>query len=182
MAKEAPHDRERKSNDDLLPTRTDEEPKRPSNPYSLKRSKMEQIRITDFKIFVELINGHVNTILRHDPGQKSAAWYGLWKQWLDDDLSQATTLHMISVVIDFPPKEKKTHKSVSRFILEHLSVLDRYLHVPGQTRDDDPLVKITACYILLDSKFPSYTLIAMYIHHLIIFQDMILTHMNCCTR
>ena len=107
MAKQTLHDRERKSNDDLLLTRTDEEPKRPSNPYSLKRSKLEQIHITDFKIFIKLINGHVNTILRHDPGQKSAAWYGIWKQWLDDDLLEASTLHMVSVIVDFPPKKRK---------------------------------------------------------------------------
>ena len=93
-------------------------PTRPTNPYSLKRSKMVEIRITDFPSFIQMVNRHVNTVLLHDPGQKLAVWYGLWKQWLDDDLSQATTLHMISVVIDFPPKEKKTHKSVSRFILD----------------------------------------------------------------
>ena len=77
MAKQVPQDRERTSNDDLLPTRTDEEPKRPSNPYSLKRSKMVQIRIVDFTSFIKMVNGNVTTVLKHDPDQKSAAWYGL---------------------------------------------------------------------------------------------------------
>ena len=118
--------------------------KRPVNPYSLKRSKRVEIRITDFPSFIKMVNGHVNTILTHDPGQKSASWYSTWQQWIEDDLLEATTLHMISVVVEFPPTEIKTHKSVSRFILEQLNVLDRYLHVPFQTRDDDPLVKISA--------------------------------------
>ena len=113
MAKQATQDRERKSNDDLLPTRTDKEPKRPSNPYSLTRAELVQIRITEFNSFIKMINGHVNTILDHDPGQKSAAWYGLWKQWLDDDLLEASTLHMVSVIVDYPPSEKKTNRGVS---------------------------------------------------------------------
>ena len=86
---------------------------------------MVQIRTIDFTLFIKMVNGHVKSILLYDPGQKSAAWYGLWKQWLDDNLLEATTLHTVSVVIDFPPTENKTHKGVSRYILEHLSVLDR---------------------------------------------------------
>ena len=135
-----------------MPPPLTEKPKRPINPYSLKRSKRVEIRITDFPAFVKMVNGHVNTILTHDPGQKSTHWYSVWKQWIEDDLLQATTFHMISVVVDFPPTGKKTHKTVSRFILEQLTVLDRYLEIPFATKHDDPLVKISAPYIYANTQ------------------------------
>ena len=119
--------------------------KRPTNLYILKRSKMTQIHITDFAVFTKMVNVHVNTILKHDPGQKLTDWYSLWQQWLDDNLMETTTLHMVSVIIEFPTK---TNKSVARFILEHLPVLDRYLNITGVTRDNDPLVDIRAPYLL----------------------------------
>ena len=89
-----------------MPLPTPESPKRPINPYSLKRSKKVEIRITDFPAFIKMLNGYVNIILTHDPGQRSTAWFTLWQQWVEDDLLEATTFHMVSVVVDFPPPEK----------------------------------------------------------------------------
>ena len=59
------------------PSPLTEKSKRPLNPYSLKRAKRVEIRITDFPAFIRMVNGHVNTISTHDPGQKSSAWYTL---------------------------------------------------------------------------------------------------------
>ena len=41
--------------------------KRSANPYSIKRSNMVQIHITNFLSFIKIVNGHINTMLRHDP-------------------------------------------------------------------------------------------------------------------
>ena len=93
-----------------MPSPTQGPPKRPINPYSLKRSKKVQIRIIDFPAFIKMLNGYVNIILTHDPGQRSTAWFTLWQQWVEDDLLEATTFHMVSVVVDFPPTEKSLTK------------------------------------------------------------------------
>ena len=45
-----------------MPLPTQGPPKRPINPYSLKRSKKVEIRITDFPVFIKMLNGYVNTI------------------------------------------------------------------------------------------------------------------------
>ena len=137
-------DEERKPNSLTTAKKT----KRPTNPYTIKASEMVQIRITDFPAFVQMVNVHVNTILQHDPGQKSTDWYGLWQQWLDDELLEATTRHMVSVIIEFPPNKTKTNKAVARFLLEQLPVLDRYLKITGATREEDPLVDIREPYII----------------------------------
>ena len=137
MAELTPHMDEEQKDNSLTPGKR-AKIKRPTNPYTIKPSKMVQIRITDFPAFVQMVNVHVNVILKHDPGQKSTDWYGLWQQWLDDELLEATTLHMVSVIIEFPQNKNKTNKTVARFLLEHLPVLDRYLNNTGTTRDNHP--------------------------------------------
>ena len=55
---------------------------------------------------------------------------------------------MVSTIIEFPPNKNQTNKTVARFILEHLPVLDRYLNITGATSDEDPLVNIRELYIV----------------------------------
>ena len=122
----------------------DRDSNRPKNPYSLWLAKFRQIRIEDFPKFVHMVDSYLKTIVRHDPSVKQHDWYALWEQWVDDDILQAVNLHMVTVTIEFPSKERKTNKTVAKYILNRLSILDKYMKIPPQTRHDDPILELTA--------------------------------------
>ena len=49
---------------------------------------------------------------------------------------------MISVIVDFLPKDNKTNKTVARFILDKLPILSRYMNIHLGTSDDRPKVNL----------------------------------------
>ena len=121
----------------------DNDSTRPKNPYSIRLAKFRQIRIEDFSKFVHIVDNYLKTIVRHDPFVKQHDWYSLWAQWVDDDILQAVNLHMVAVTIKFPSKERKTNKTVGKYILDRLSILDKYMKIPPQTRHEDPILQLT---------------------------------------
>ena len=113
------------------------------NQYTIRMSKFRQIRIEHFPKFVQMVDSYLRTILRHDPTLEQQDWYGLWAQWVDDDILQAVNLHMVAVTIEFPSKEKKSNKSVGKYILDRLPILNKYMKIPTQTRHEDPILQLT---------------------------------------
>ena len=135
---------------------------RPVNPYVLRRSELEQTRITNFPEFISTVDTYIQTILRHDPSLRKQKWYATWSQWVDDDIMAASNSHMITVIIDYPTDSPdwpdKSYKSVGRYILQQLPILKGYMSIPPQTRLNDPVLKLTAPYLVENEPFQTVVL------------------------
>ena len=118
---------------------------RPNNPYVLKRGNLKTdwrlADIEEFKLFLNTIDEYI-TILTQHKNCSTEAWHLQWKEWLDDDILTADTLHMVAVTVDFPADTDCNHLNVGKYILRQLPILDGYITIPLRTRDDDPL-----CYL-----------------------------------
>ena len=113
---------------------------RPSNPYTMRKSeKSSTTRILNISDFIFIVDDFIMTIVSHDYSQTKTGWYSLWKEWLDEDILTATTLHMVSVEIDYPSNQDITIKRIALYILDKIPILHRYISIPGKTRPDDPL-------------------------------------------
>ena len=68
------------------------------------------------------------------------------------------SIHVTSVIVEFPPNKDKTLKQITLYILDKLHVLERYMKIPLQIRQGEPLcysTKPTVQSISLESSNPS---------------------------
>ena len=117
----------------------------PKNPYHLKKGLANEgwrlNNFDEFKIFINKVKQCIDILTKHHD-YTSEAWYFLWQEWLKDDLITADTLHMIAVTVDHPVDTVQSHRSVAKHILTQLPCLTRYVTIPMNTRENDPL-----CYV-----------------------------------
>ena len=105
---------------------------RVASPSSIQKSKTTHKH--------NLAANYVNIIIRHDNSLTTEPWYELWQSWIEEDILEDVTLQMASVIIDLPPTTEKSHKSVSILILCKIHPLQKYMMIPGNTREMYPLL------------------------------------------
>lgn len=88
--------------------------------------------------FVAEVSEYIETITKHKD-YSTDPWYLFWKQWLDEDLLVVDILHMLVVTIEHPLRQPKTTRNVVNHMFNQLPILDRYVHIPRWTKDDEPL-------------------------------------------
>ena len=54
---------------------------------------------------------------------------------------------MVTVIIDSPLSINKCNKSVGEFIITKFPPLSKYMYIPGNTRDYDPIVYLNKPFI-----------------------------------
>ena len=95
-------------------------------------------RIKDINILIRAASEYLNILINHDFSLKKESRYTLWESWVEDGILGNPTLHMASVIVDFPPSESKSIKSLGEFIIHKLPPLSRYIYIPKLTRAHDP--------------------------------------------
>ena len=110
-----------------------------ANPYSIKKEKQgTKERYTDINVLIRAISEYLDIIVRYNTSLKDDSWYTLWQSWIEEGILQNPSLHMVSVIIEFPPTETKSNKSIGEFMLQKFPILSRYITIPPRTRDYDP--------------------------------------------
>ena len=95
-------------------------------------------RIQDINILIRAVSEYLNILVTSDNALKQEPWYPLWESWIEEGILQNPTLHMVSVIVDFPVKEMKSIKSVGEHILHQIPPLSRLIYIPNRTRPNDP--------------------------------------------
>ena len=90
-------------------------------------------RIHNISVFISIIDDYIMTIFSNDHTCTTTDWYSLWKEWLDEDILMVTTLHIVSVEIDYPTNQDITIKRVAIFLLGKNPLLQRYILIAGKT-------------------------------------------------
>ena len=128
---------------------------RGGNTYTVQKSKAsKRNRFTDIKTFLNITENYIGILLRNDSSLLGEPWHELWESWIDEGILKNASLHMISVIIDLPVKEEKSNKSIAMFILSKLPVLNKYMRIFSNSRDQDPWLHSNRP-VILDKNTPT---------------------------
>ena len=108
------------------------------NPYIKRDKEGTQQRYTDINVLLSTMSEYLTQLVHHNASLKDTSWYSLWQSWIEEGILQKPTLHMTSVIVDFPHGKNKSNKTVGEFILQQFPILKRFMIIPSRTRDNDP--------------------------------------------
>ena len=123
------------------------------NPYSIRRSKQDPVRIDEgIGQFLKIVTDYIKIFIDHDTNCTNELWYKTWTSWVGLGLNKdGMTVHDVAKIVSYTGRFKSV-KAIGQHMMDKLPILVKHIVIPKQTKDQDPLVHHSKPYVITNRR------------------------------